>query len=44
MPSATDTTVREHVRESFEFLAGSLHRDASLALEGYFAALIEWGV
>jgi hypothetical protein len=36
--------LRERVRKSLEFYGGSLPRDASLAWDGYFAALIEWGL
>jgi hypothetical protein len=36
--------LRGRVRDSFDFYGGSLPRDATLAWDGYFAALVEWGL
>jgi hypothetical protein len=40
----TPEELRERVGESIDFYGGSLPRDASIAWDGYFAALIEWGL
>ena len=47
MPSRNGPTLdelRERVGESINFYGGSLPRDASIAWDAYFAALIEWGL